>query len=51
MKKGGFVSHMMYDKKVKGYKADRINFLSVKLHINNKEKLLRRIKDLYDKDI
>ena len=37
--------------KFKGYKADRINFLSVKLHINNKEKLLNRIKDLYDKDI
>ena len=37
--------------KFEGYKADRINFLSVKLHINNKEKLLNRIKDLYDKDI
>ena len=37
--------------KFKGYKTDRINFLSVKLHINNKEKLLNRIKDLYDQDI
>ena len=30
--------------KFKGYKTERINFLSVKLQIQNKEKLLRRIK-------
>ncbi len=37
--------------KFKGYKTERINFLSVKLQIQNKEKLLNRIINLYDKKI
>lgn len=37
--------------KFKGYKIERVNFLSVELQIQNKEKLLNRIKDLYAKNI